>query len=169
MICGDCKGFGNVKDKPCATCKGRGVVQKPVVVQPMPLVGTRPTGPVIVQPMPKAPPPRPLHVSVPPQRPGALPPFVLGSVRTTIVITGEGPAVLSTIHSALALPDKDLEVLFVDDGSTDETAILVATISDPRFLILRRPWKSGKAQELGTAQASGARIVFLNAGEVAAL
>lgn len=168
MICETCKGFGNVKDKPCTVCKGRGVLQK-IVVQPMPLVGSRPRPSVVVQPMPKALPTRQQPVNIPPQRAGALPPFVLGAVKTTIVVLGEGPDALSTIHSALALPDKDLEVLFVDDGSTDETAILAATISDPRFLILRRPWKSGRAKELGMAQASGQRVLFLNAGEVASL
>lgn len=160
MICPSCSGFGNVKGEHCSSCNGRGITEpaKPATTQFTPRYPGAASRPVpakhaLIQPI------------AAPQRSGSLPPFVLGTVRTTIVVLGEGPSVIATIRSALASPDQTLEVLFVDDGSTDETAKLAATISDPRFLLLRRPWKSGKAKELGIAQASGAKIVFLNAGE----
>lgn len=88
-------------------------------------------------------------------------PAYMGGVQTTIVVLGEGSGLLETIQSALKLAD---EVLWVDDGSTGPIEG-VAAISDPKFLIVRRPWRSGKARELGAAQASGREVRFVNVGE----
>jgi GT2 family glycosyltransferase len=66
-----------------------------------------------------------------------------------------------TLRSILAQHLRDLEVVVVDDGSTDETAA-VAAATDPRVMVLRnqRPGGVSAARNRGIAAARGAWVAF---------
>jgi glycosyltransferase involved in cell wall biosynthesis len=55
--------------------------------------------------------------------------------------------VLSTIYPC------DIELIVVDDGSTDDTALLAEKISDPRLTVYRHETNKGKGSALRTAAA----------------
>lgn len=63
-----------------------------------------------------------------------------------------------------------VEVIVVDDGSTDETAALLESFGDrlPGFLVIRKPFAEGQAaaRNDGIAKASGDAIVFLDADDM---
>jgi hypothetical protein len=86
----------------------------------------------------------------------------------SVVVTARdaGAAAASTVLDLLRQQHRHIEVVFVDDGSTDDTSQRIAAIKDSRVTIFRRPWKSGPAaaRKLGLMQASGQFIVFLEAG-----
>jgi glycosyltransferase involved in cell wall biosynthesis len=68
------------------------------------------------------------------------------------------------LRSALGQVDVDMEVIVVDDGSTDETIEALARKSDARLRVLRNeraPGPSG-ARNTGIAQARGAWLAFLD-------
>ncbi|MGP6156219.1 MAG: glycosyltransferase family 2 protein, partial [Vulcanimicrobiaceae bacterium] len=66
-------------------------------------------------------------------------------------------------RSVLAQTHKNLEVWIVDDGSTDQTARLLATVADPRVHVLRQPnGGAAAARNLGLAHATGEYIAFLD-------
>jgi glycosyltransferase involved in cell wall biosynthesis len=71
--------------------------------------------------------------------------------------------ILGAVRSVLAQTHKNLEVWIVDDGSTDATARLLATITDPRVHVLRQS-NSGAAaaRNNGLAHAAGEYIAFLD-------
>lgn len=79
-----------------------------------------------------------------------------------LVVHNQAEEALRTVRSILTTPDPNIEVLLVDDASSDRLSSLAKTITDPRFLYLRKPWKSGldAARQLGEVQASG-RVVFV--------
>jgi GT2 family glycosyltransferase len=62
----------------------------------------------------------------------------------------------AAVESVLAQRFTDLEVIVVDDGSTDETAAILARIDDPRLRVLRREHGGiGKALNAGLHVARG--------------
>jgi glycosyltransferase involved in cell wall biosynthesis len=72
------------------------------------------------------------------------------------------------VRSALAQRGVDLEVLIVDDGSTDATERMVTSISDPRIRFLKRAVSGGvsAARNVGIADAKGPWIAFLDDDDV---
>ena len=72
------------------------------------------------------------------------------------------------VRSVLAQQDVDLEVLIVDDGSTDATERMVTSISDPRIRYLKRAVSGGvsAARNVGIADAKGRWIAFLDDDDV---
>jgi glycosyltransferase involved in cell wall biosynthesis len=76
-----------------------------------------------------------------------------------------GP-VLAAIASALDQSERDLEVIVVDDGSTDDTAAAVAAIADPRLRFVRQANGGGSAaRNKGIDLAAGRWIAFLDSDD----
>ncbi|WP_095589969.1 glycosyltransferase family 2 protein [Actibacterium ureilyticum] len=87
--------------------------------------------------------------------------------------------VVPAFNAAATLPDtlrslqgqtcRDLEVVVVDDGSTDETAAIVAHAADadPRIRLVKQPNRGlAGARNSGIAQATGAYIGFCDADDL---
>ena len=88
------------------------------------------------------------------------------AVTVVIPLYQKGGSVLAAVRSVLSQRFPDLELLVVDDGSTDEGPALVAQISDPRLRLLRQPNQGpGAARNRGLAGARGALIAFLDADD----
>ena len=69
-----------------------------------------------------------------------------------------------TLLTVLGQEDVSLEVIVVDDGSTDETAERLGEIPDPRLTVLRNDTGTGvaRARNLGMSRATGAWIAWLD-------
>lgn len=71
-------------------------------------------------------------------------------------------SIVRAAASVLAQTHGSLELLVVDDASSDDTAALLATIDDPRMKVIRleRPGGAAAARNRGLAAASGAFAAF---------
>jgi glycosyltransferase involved in cell wall biosynthesis len=71
------------------------------------------------------------------------------------------------VRSALRQTVDDLEVLVVDDGSTDGTEGAVAALADPRVRFIRRDQQGGgsAARNTGIASSTGRYIAFLDSDD----
>ena len=88
------------------------------------------------------------------------------AVTVVIPLYQKAGSVLAAVRSVLSQRFADLELLVVDDGSTDEGPALVAQLSDPRLRLLRQPNQGpGSARNRGLAGARGALIAFLDADD----
>jgi glycosyltransferase involved in cell wall biosynthesis len=69
-----------------------------------------------------------------------------------------------TLRSVLWQRDVDLEVVVVDDGSTDDTAEVVAALGDPRLRRVHHPTPKGvsAARNRGIAEAGGQWVAFVD-------
>jgi glycosyltransferase involved in cell wall biosynthesis len=72
------------------------------------------------------------------------------------------------LRSALRQRDVELEVLVVDDGSTDDTSNMVANLGEPRIRLIRREQSGGvsAARNQGAAEARGEWLAFLDDDDV---
>jgi glycosyltransferase involved in cell wall biosynthesis len=67
-----------------------------------------------------------------------------------------------TLDSVLAQTYRDFEVIVVDDGSTDETAALVATYGPPVRHVRKPNAGTAAARNTGVREASGRYVAFLD-------
>jgi glycosyltransferase involved in cell wall biosynthesis len=79
--------------------------------------------------------------------------------------------IVGAVESVLAQTESDLELLVVDDGSVDDTGVLVEAVRrrDPRVRLLRLPLGTGVVDALnfGLANAQGAFVARLDADDLA--
>lgn len=73
------------------------------------------------------------------------------------------------LESVLRQTVDDLELIVVDDASTDETPVLLSAVRDPRLAVLTNDEQAGLASALnrGLAEASGRYVARLDADDVA--
>lgn len=73
-----------------------------------------------------------------------------------------------TVDSVLGQTFRDLELLVVDDGSTDGTAAWLATLDDPRIRAIRlqHTGNVARVRNAGAARATGRFLCFLDSDDV---
>ena len=72
----------------------------------------------------------------------------------------------ATLESVLGQPFTDWETVVVDDGSTDNTAQVVAKFTDPRIHYLPKAnGERGAARNYGLARARGEYVIFLDSDD----
>jgi len=81
-------------------------------------------------------------------------------VSVIVPAHNEAANIVATVRSLLAGNRADLEVIVVDDGSTDNTADLVEEMGHPAVRVLRRP-NGGKASALRTGVAAARHDVLV--------
>lgn len=96
-----------------------------------------------------------------------LPPF-RGRVTVVIPAYQEAKTIRETVLTVLASEWDDLEVVVVDDGSTDGTAAAVEDLADAGRIVLLRQRNAGKAAALnaGIARATGEVVLYTDADSV---
>ncbi|HYB43602.1 MAG TPA: glycosyltransferase [Candidatus Methylomirabilis sp.] len=91
------------------------------------------------------------------------------SPRVSVMIPAHNRAgVLGrAIRSVLAQPVADLELIVVDDGSTDGTAEVATALADPRLRLVRLPGQRGvaAARNAAIAAAAGTTLAFLDSDD----
>jgi glycosyltransferase involved in cell wall biosynthesis len=88
-------------------------------------------------------------------------------VSILVPLYNKAPYVEETIRSALSQTYPSIEVIVIDDGSTDGSADVVAAIEDPRLQLIRRENRGANATRnelLGLAQ--GEFIQYLDADDL---
>jgi len=89
--------------------------------------------------------------------------------RTSVIITSYNYArYLSTAMSGvLAQTDRDLELIVVDDSSSDDSVAIARACGDPRVRVIVQPHRGlGAARNTGIREAQGRCIAFLDADDV---
>ncbi|MGW2285281.1 glycosyltransferase [Streptomyces phaeochromogenes] len=88
-------------------------------------------------------------------------------VTVLVPAYNEEAGIESTVRSLLASDYPELQIVVIDDGSTDRTAELAEGIEDPRVLVVRKP-NGGKAAALNTGlgHASHDILVMVDADTV---
>ena len=77
-----------------------------------------------------------------------------------------GPTVVDTLESVRRQTVTDLEVIVIDDGSTDDTVARVARVTDPRITLASFPGAGlPTARNRGIARATGEYLAFLDADD----
>ncbi|WP_228021335.1 glycosyltransferase family 2 protein [Vasconcelosia minhoensis] len=70
------------------------------------------------------------------------------------------------VNSLLQQTFTDFEVLIVDDGSSDNTAVWASRLHDPRFKLISQPNQgAGAARNTGVKNAQGDYVAFLDADD----
>ncbi len=91
------------------------------------------------------------------------------SARVSVVVPcyNSERYVAHTLRSILSQTHEDIEVIVVDDGSTDATPAIVQELSDER-VIYHRKENSGvsEARNLGLSRASGAFVSFVDSDDL---
>jgi glycosyltransferase involved in cell wall biosynthesis len=90
-----------------------------------------------------------------------------GLVSVVIPAFNEADHLATSIGSVLAQTWRNLEVIVVDDGSTDGTAEFVRQLAEPRVRLVRQPVNRGPsaARNRGLLTARGRWIAFLDADD----
>jgi glycosyltransferase involved in cell wall biosynthesis len=91
-----------------------------------------------------------------------MPPFVSFVIPTY----NRAGQITNAIQSALEQTDADLEVIVVDDGSTDDSASVIGRIADPRVQYFHKEnGERGAARNFGIRQASGIYVYLLDSDD----
>lgn len=88
-------------------------------------------------------------------------------VSVVIAAKNEAAHVRAAVESILSQEGVDFELVFVDDGSTDETANIVRSFNSPRLRLIKNP-RQGKvsAFNLGVAEAKGAWVCIFAGDDI---
>lgn len=89
--------------------------------------------------------------------------------RTSVIITSYNYAEYLPVAmaSVLSQTDQDLELLVVDDGSTDDSVAVAQTFQDPRVVVLAGSHRGiGSTRNRGVRVARGRYIAFLDADDL---
>ena len=78
------------------------------------------------------------------------------------------PYIAQSIDSILRQSLRDLELIVVDDASTDATAVIVASFDDPRICLIQAPHNLGpaEARNLGFARVRGTYLAIQDADDI---
>lgn len=88
-------------------------------------------------------------------------------VSVVMGVYNVAPYVEAAVHSALHQTLREIEVIVVDDGSTDETSKIVGRIEDPRLRFIGRAHFGAAATlNAGVAEARAPFIAFLDGDDV---
>jgi glycosyltransferase involved in cell wall biosynthesis len=91
-------------------------------------------------------------------------------VRTSVVMAAYNTEryVEAAVRSALASDLRDIEVIVVDDGSTDRTPQIVDAIGDPRVAVVRLRPSGGpsRPRNVGIARAKAPYVAFLDSDDL---
>lgn len=72
----------------------------------------------------------------------------------------------STLESCFNQTYQNIELLVVNDGSTDETPNILSEVNDPRVVVINKKNEgSGKARNAGLKAATGEYVIFLDADD----
>jgi hypothetical protein len=90
-------------------------------------------------------------------------------VSVLLAVHDDAQFLREAIGSVLTQTLGDLELLVIDDASTDETPAVLAAVDDQRFIVVRNDEQAGLAASLnrGLDRASGAFVARLDADDVA--
>jgi glycosyltransferase involved in cell wall biosynthesis len=90
------------------------------------------------------------------------------AVSVLMPVHNGAPWVADAVGSVLAQTARDLELIVIDDGSTDATPELLARVTDPRLRVIHRP-RAGLTRSLNEALglAHAALVARLDADDLA--
>jgi hypothetical protein len=93
---------------------------------------------------------------------------VLPIVSVVVPVYQQQAFVAEAVESLLSQTLTDIEIIVVDDGSTDDSASIVESFSDPRLVLIRRP-NGGPSVAIndGMLRAGGDFIALLGGDDVA--
>jgi glycosyltransferase involved in cell wall biosynthesis len=78
-----------------------------------------------------------------------------------------GPLLIETVNSILSQTDVTLEIIVVDDGSTDQTEQLVSQIKDERIRYFKtKNLERGAARNMGLRKANGSFVNYFDSDDL---
>ncbi len=88
------------------------------------------------------------------------------TVSVIIPLYNKEPYISRTLNSVLCQTFQDFEIIVVDDGSTDKSAEMVKSFTDPRILLIQQENKGvSVARNRGVKESNSNLITFLDADD----